>query len=104
MRPAVIGLTKTLSLELGAEGIRVNSILPGITHTQRIDDLMTFRAEKNETSVEAELQKAAAEIPLGRVGKPEEFANTAVFLCSPAAGFITGVALPVDGGAIRATM
>ncbi|GAB4311032.1 MAG: SDR family oxidoreductase [Phototrophicales bacterium] len=104
IRPAVIGLTKTLSLELGPEGIRVNSILPGITHTQRVDNLMTFRAEKNNTSVDAELKKAAESIPLKRLGKPEEFANAAVFLCSPAAGFITGVSLPVDGGAIRATL
>ncbi len=104
IRPAVIGLTKTLSLELGAEGIRVNSILPGMTDTDRVDFLMKSRAEKNNTTPDEERQKAAQSIPLKRIGTPQEFANTAVFLCSPAAGFITGVSLPVDGGTIRATM
>jgi 3-oxoacyl-[acyl-carrier protein] reductase len=104
IRPAVIGLTKTLSLELGAEGIRVNSILPGMTDTDRVDFLMKSRAEKNNTTPDEERQKAAQSIPLKRIGTPQEFANAAVFLCSPAAGFITGVSLPVDGGTIRATM
>lgn len=104
IRPAVIGLVKTLSLELGKEGIRVNSILPGITDTSRVDTLMKSRAEKNNTTPDEERRKSANEIPLKRIGTPQEFANAAVFLCSPAAGFITGVSLPVDGGTIRATM
>ncbi|MFW5771831.1 MAG: SDR family oxidoreductase [Phototrophicaceae bacterium] len=104
IRPAVMGLTKTLALELGPEGIRVNSILPGITHTGRVDDLMAGRAARSGSTAEEELAKAAAAIPLRRVGTVEEFANAAVFLCAPAAGYITGVALPVDGGSIRATL
>lgn len=104
LRPAVIGLTKTLSLELAKDGIRANSILPGITDTERVAYLMQSRAQANGTSVEEESRKAGREIPLGRMGTPEEFANAAVFLSSPAVGFITGVALPVDGGAIRATL
>jgi 3-oxoacyl-[acyl-carrier protein] reductase len=104
IRPAVIGLTKTLSLELGPEGIRVNSILPGITNTQRIDHLATLRAEQNATTSDEERRKMGAAIPLQRIGTPEEFGNVAVFLCSPAAGFVTGVAMPVDGGAIQATL
>lgn len=104
IRPAVIGLTKTLSQELGPEGIRVNSILPGSTETERMTELFTARAAKNGTTIEQEHAKSAAESPLGRIGTPEEFANAAVFLCSPAAGFIHGVALPVDGGTIRATL
>ncbi len=104
VRPAVIGLTKTLALELAPENIRVNSILPGMTHTGRVDDLMQARAKKNATTPEEERDNAAAAIPMQRIGTPEEFANTAVFLCSPAAGYITGVALPVDGGSIRATL
>lgn len=104
IRPAVIGLTKTLSQELGPEGIRVNSILPGITDTERVSELMAGRARKNGTTIEAEYAKAAQDAPLRRLGKPEEFANAAVFLCSPAAAFITGVSLPVDGGAIQATL
>lgn len=104
LRPAVIGLTKTLSQELGPEGIRVNSILPGTTETERIRELFESRALKNGSTVDEEREKTAAETPLRRLGTPEEFANAAVFLCSPAAGFINGVALPVDGGWIQATM
>lgn len=104
LRPAVVGLTKTLSLELAPQGIRVNSILPGITDTERIDALMQSRAAKNGTTPADERRKAAESIPLGRIGTAEEFANTAVFLCSPAGGFITGVALAVDGGATLATL
>jgi 3-oxoacyl-[acyl-carrier protein] reductase len=99
VRPAVLGLTKTLSLELAAENIRVNSILPGITDTERVANLMSARAEKNNTTQEAEYKAQAAAIPLGRVATPEEFANVAVFLCSPAASFVTGVMMSVDGGA-----
>ena len=101
IRPAVLGLTKSLSQELGPQGIRVNSILPGTTDTERINDLMAARARANNTSVEIEKQKNAESIPLKRIGTPDEFASAAVFLCSPAAGFITGVALQVDGGYIR---
>lgn len=104
LRPAVVGLTKTLSLELGPLGIRVNSILPGVTETARVDQLMQARAEKNNSDPDTERQRAAAAIPLQRLGTAAEFANAAVFLCSSAAGFINGVALPVDGGAIRATL
>jgi 3-oxoacyl-[acyl-carrier protein] reductase len=104
IRPAVVGLMKTLSLEYASQGIRFNSILPGTTDTERIDKLMQARAEKNDSDPQTERSKAANAIPLGRIGTPEEFANAAVFLCAPAASFITGVALPVDGGAIRATI
>ena len=104
IRPAVVGLMKTLSQELAADGIRANSILPGSISTARTVEIMTARAAKNGTTPEAERERAAADIPLQRFGTVEEFANAAVFLCSPAAGFINGVALPVDGGRIRATM
>lgn len=104
IRPAVIGLTKTLSQELGPQGVRVNSILPGTTDTERIEHLMQARASRNGTTPAQEREKAAASIPLRRIGTPEEFANAAVFLCSPAAGYITGVSLPVDGGTILATL
>jgi 3-oxoacyl-[acyl-carrier protein] reductase len=103
VRPAVLGLTKSLSQELGAHGIRVNSILPGTTDTDRIVHLMEARSRANNTTIEEEKAKAGQSVPLQRIGKPEEFANAAVFLCSPAAGFITGVMLQVDGGAIKST-
>lgn len=104
LRPAVVGLMKTLSRELGPQGIRCNSILPGITQTGRVDELMRAGAARNDISEEAQRERAAADIPLGRFGTPEEFANVAVFLCSPAAGFVNGVALPVNGGAVHATL
>ncbi len=103
IRPAVIGLMKTLSQEYGAFGVRFNSILPGVTETERIDDLMNARASKNGTTPDEERIKAGAVVPLGRMGKPEEFANVAVFLCSPAASYVNGVALAVDGGALKGT-
>jgi 3-oxoacyl-[acyl-carrier protein] reductase len=65
---------------------------------------MAFRAKNNATTVEEELEKTTTEIPMGRTGEPQEFANAAVFLVSPAASFIHGVALPVDGGIIKATL
>lgn len=104
VRLAVIGLMNTLSQELGPEGIRCNSILPAWTHTERVTELLKGRAEANSSSVEEEEAKIANAIPLKRIGKPEEFANAAVFLCSPAASFISGVAMPVDGGLIKATL
>lgn len=98
IRAATAGLTKTLALELGSEGIRFNSILPAWTETERVHELMEFRARANGTTPEDELRKQAAESPFNRMGTPQEFANAAVFLLSPAASFITGVMLTVDGG------
>jgi len=103
IRAATVGLTKSLALELGRENIRFNSILPGWTETERVIDLMAFRARNNNTTVEAETSKQTAEIPLGRMGRPQEFANAAVFMVSPAASYIHGVALAVDGGIIKGT-
>lgn len=104
VRAATVGLTKSLALELGREGIRVNSILPGWTETERVSELMNARATANQTSVEKEAQRQAAEIPFGRMGQPEEFANAAVFLVSPAASYINGVMLQVDGGSYKGTL
>lgn len=104
IRPAVVGLMKSLSQELAGDGIRANSILPGSILTSRTDDVLAARAQKNNTTIEQERDRATADVPMQRFGTPEEFANAAVFLCSPAAGFINGAALPVDGGRIRATM
>ena len=98
IRPAVVGLTKTLSQELGEYGIRVNSILPGWTQTDRTVYLIEKRAEKlgiSYVDCKADIEK---NFPLKRMGKPEEFANAATFLVSPAAGYVNGVMLLVDGG------
>jgi 3-oxoacyl-[acyl-carrier protein] reductase len=104
IRAATVGLIKTLALELGAEGIRFNSILPAWTETERVYALMENRARVNGTTVEEEIAKQAKDSPLGRMGTPEEFANAAVFLVSPAAAYITGVMLTVDGGMYKGTL
>jgi len=104
VRMATIGLTKSLALELGAEGIRFNSILPGWTETERVTELMTARATTNKSTVEDEIKKQSAQSPLGRLGQPAEFANAAAFLVSPAASYITGVMLNVDGGMYKGTL
>jgi 3-oxoacyl-[acyl-carrier protein] reductase len=104
VRAATVGLTKTLALELGKEGIRLNSILPGWTETERVTELMTARAKANNSSVEEETRKQLEQSALGRIGQPVEFANAAVFLVSPAASYITGVMLNVDGGMYKGTL
>ena len=104
IRAATVGLTKSLAWELGSDGIRFNSILPGWTETERVRKLMQQRAEIKGTSVEEEVELQASNTPLGRMGTPKEFANAAAFLVSPAAAYINGVMLLVDGGAYRGTV
>jgi 3-oxoacyl-[acyl-carrier protein] reductase len=104
VRAATVGLTKSLALELGAEGIRFNSILPGWTKTERVQELMAGRAKANGTTVEEEYSKQTRDIALGRMARPDEFANAAVFLLSPAASYITGMMLTVDGGVTKSTL
>ena len=104
VRAATVGLTKTLALELGADGIRFNSILPGWTETERVTELMSARARTNNSTVDTEIAKQMRDSPLGRMAQPEEFANVAVFLLSPAASYVTGVMLSVDGGMYKGTL
>ena len=103
IRAATVGLTKSLALELGQDGIRFNSILPAWTDTERVIELMSFRAKQNRTSVKKEIALQSKDSPLGRMGTPEEFANAAVFLVSPVASYITGAMLAVDGGMVKGT-
>lgn len=103
VRSATIGLTKTLALELGADGIRFNSILPSWAETERVTELMKFRAQKSGRDIQEEIELQSKQSVLGRMCKPEEFANVAVFLVSPAASYLTGVMLPVDGGMYKGT-
>lgn len=104
IRAATVGLTKTLALEIGPEGIRFNSILPAWTETERVLEIMDFRASQSGRSREEEIAQQAEISPMGRMGKPEEFANAAVFLVSPAASYITGTMLTVDGGMYKGTL
>ena len=103
VRAATVGLSKSLALELGDQGIRFNAILPGWTNTERVTSLMKARAETNHTTVEEEINKQIANSALGRMATPEEFASAAVFLVSPAASYITGAVLSVDGGMYKGT-
>ncbi len=101
LRAGVLGLTKSLALELAEKKIRVNSILPSWTSTERSVQLIRSRAETNHTSFEEEMTKQRNEAPLGRMAEPEEFAHSAVFILSPAASYLTGVMLSVDGGTYK---
>jgi len=104
IRLAVVGLMKTLADELAPDGIRVNVVCPGWTRTERVEQLLQDRAVRNGTTPDEEAAKIAAAIPLGRMGTPEEFARVVAFLASPAASYITGVSLLVDGGMYRGAM
>ena len=92
VRASVVGLMKTLANELAIHNITVNNVMPGYTETERLKKLI----EKSPS-----FESAKAEIPLGRFGRPEEFAAAVTFLASERASFITGVSLPVDGGWIK---
>ncbi|MGH2565050.1 MAG: SDR family oxidoreductase [Ginsengibacter sp.] len=98
IRAAVANWSKTLAGELGKFGITVNNILPGYTRTARYNAIVkskTSASKKTEKEVEADF---LADIPLQKIGTPEEFGAAVAFLCSPAASYITGINLPVDGG------
>ncbi len=104
LRMAVVGMMKTLANELGPKGIRVNSVNPAWTWTERVEQLMTDRAKVNGTSAEEEADKIIAEIPLGRMGSLQEYGKTIAWLASPAAGFIHGHAMMIDGGTVQTAL
>lgn len=98
IRGAVASWAKTLATELGGFGITVNNVLPGFTQTSRADYVIGKKAADSGRTEEAVMAELVAEIPAGRIGKPEEFGAAVAFLCSPAAAYINGINLPVDGG------
>jgi 3-oxoacyl-[acyl-carrier protein] reductase len=87
-----------MSLELGQFNITVNNILPGYTETARLDSIVSLNADKRGVSEELIREEMISDIPLKRFGTSSETAAAAVFLASPAASYITGVSIPVDGG------
>lgn len=97
-RPAIAGFSKSLSKELGAHGILVNTICPGYTRTDRLEELAESRVKALGITKDQYYESLAKNVPIGRVGEPEEFANVAAFLCSERASYVSGIALAVDGG------
>ncbi|MEQ8625300.1 MAG: SDR family oxidoreductase [Vicingaceae bacterium] len=98
IRGAVANWSKTLSNELGVHGITVNNVLPGATATERLSSIVANKAKKTGKSEEEALQGMEAQVPMKRVAQPEEVAAAAAFLASPAASYINGINVPVDGG------
>ncbi|HPH86009.1 MAG TPA: SDR family oxidoreductase [Ferruginibacter sp.] len=98
IRAAVANWSKTLATELGPFGITVNNVLPGFTQTVRADYVIQKKAADSGKSTDEVMKELVAEIPAGRIGQPGEFGAAVAFLCSPAAGYINGINLPVDGG------
>ena len=98
IRAAVANWSKTLANELGPFGITVNNVLPGFTQTARAKSLIESKSQQTSKTPEEVLKNMKAEIPVRRIGKPEDFGAAVAFLCSPAASYINGINLPVDGG------
>lgn len=101
IRAAVANWSKTLSLEVGPFGITVNNVLPGYTRTARYNSLMKSKSESTGKSPEEVEEEMAQSIPMRRIGEPEDFGAVVAFLCSPAASYISGINLPVDGGRLE---
>lgn len=100
-RTAVVGFAKSLSAEFAPRGVRINNVLPGSILTNRVRSIAAPKAEATGRDVEEIIREEGAQIPMGRHGTPQEFANAVVFLASPAASYITGVSLLVDGGVFK---
>jgi len=101
LRLAVIGLAKSLANELAGYNITVNSVCPGATATARLEELIEAQAAREGISYEEARRRWLEDIPMGRLGRPEELADLVAFLASERAGYITGTAIQVDGGAVR---
>ncbi len=98
IRGAVASWAKTLATELGPHGITVNNVLPGFTETGRLSSLIAAKAKTGHTDDETIARGMLASVPAGRFASPDETAAAIAFLASPAAGYVNGINLPVDGG------
>jgi len=101
IRAGVLGMAKTLADEVAKDGILVNSLLPGFIMTGRMQQVVQAQADSLGISFEEKQQQIESQIPLGRLGQPEEFANVAAFLVSKTASFVTGGVFMADGGMYR---
>lgn len=100
-RPAVLGYLKTLSQEVAADGVTVNAVLPGYTLTERQAELAQAASQRTGKSREEIVAAWIGSTPIGRMAQPEEIGEVIAFLCSPAASYMTGQALAVDGGYVK---
>ena len=98
IRGAVASWSKTLANELGQFNITVNNVLPGATNTDRLQTLAQIKSDQINESVDSIFEEMASESPMNRIAQPEEIANAIAFLASPAASYINGINVPVDGG------
>jgi 3-oxoacyl-[acyl-carrier protein] reductase len=98
VRAGVVGFAKTLANELAGDDILVNNVCPGYILTERVRELSRVLADKRNESPASVIKKWQGQIPLGRLGRPEEFADLVVFLASERAGYITGTTIQIDGG------
>jgi 3-oxoacyl-[acyl-carrier protein] reductase len=101
VRPAVVGMAKTLSREVGKHNITVNTILPGRILTDRLRSGIAARAQRTGKTIEQALEDSGTDVPLGRIGDPQEMANVIVFVGSEAGSYVNGTAIQVDGGLLR---
>ncbi len=101
IRGAMASWAKTLSREVGKFNITVNNILPGATKTSRLESIIARKAAQSDTSRDEIEAQIRSEIPLGRFAEPEELGSVIAFLASPAASYISGVSIPVDGGRLH---
>jgi 3-oxoacyl-[acyl-carrier protein] reductase len=104
LRASVSALSKTLALELAADHIRVNQIIPGRIDTDRVKHLDELAAKKAGTTADEAKKKSVAAIPIGRYGEPPEYGRVAAFLLSDAASYMTGATVQVDGGQLKSVL
>jgi 3-oxoacyl-[acyl-carrier protein] reductase len=100
-RAGVVGLAKTLSVQVAAEGITINNVAPGYTRTDRVLELAQARADDEGQTVQEIITGITASYPMGRMGEPEELAALVAFLASERASYITGTTIQVDGGSVK---
>lgn len=104
LRPAVLGYLKTLSNEVAADGVTVNAVLPGYTLTERQDELAAAASSRTGKAKEEIFEMWKANTTIGRMAEPGEIGEVVGFLCSPAASYVTGQAITVDGGYVKSLM